>query len=94
MPLRSYALAATGSFFMIERVGRRKMFLIGSIGQAVAMFITMAGVADGSHNALKASVFGLFLYLVFFGATWLELPWLYPGESRCALVRPASRATR
>jgi putative effector of murein hydrolase LrgA (UPF0299 family) len=75
---------------MIERVGRRKMFLIGSAGQAIAMFITMAGVAKGTHEALKASVFGMFLYLVFFGATWLELPWLYPGKS--LLGQPATTA--
>lgn len=29
---------------------------------------------------LQGSVFGMFLYLVFFGFTWLELPWLYPAE--------------
>jgi hypothetical protein len=29
----------------------------------------------------QGSVFGLFLYLVFFGFSWLELPWLYPAGS-------------
>lgn len=34
-----YALSAFLSFFAIERLGRRKLFIIGSAGQAVSMFI-------------------------------------------------------
>lgn len=32
-----YAIAAYGSYFIIESVGRRKMFLIGSFGQGISM---------------------------------------------------------
>lgn len=32
-----YALSAFGSYPMIERLGRRKMFLWGTAGQALAM---------------------------------------------------------
>jgi len=75
-----YAIAAYGSYFIIESVGRRKMFLIGSFGQGISMFIVFACLIPGTVSATKGSVVGLFLYLVFFGATWLELPWLYPAE--------------
>lgn len=34
-----YALSALTSFLLVERVGRRRLFLIGTVGQAVAMFI-------------------------------------------------------
>lgn len=64
------------------------MFLAGSIGQCVAMIITFACLIPGdpdpttdtARNAANGAVFGLFLFLFFFGATWLELPWLYPAE--------------
>jgi hypothetical protein len=75
-----YALAAFGSYAIIERVGRRKMFLIGSAGQAASMLIIAMCYIGENKNHLKGSVVGMFFYLMFFGATWLELPWLYPAE--------------
>ena len=75
-----YAFAATISYFLIESVGRRKLFLIGSAGQSFAMFLVMACLIPNSTSVVKGSVVGLFLYLVVFGFTWLPLPWLYPGE--------------
>ncbi|GAA5965795.1 hypothetical protein JCM8115_003004 [Rhodotorula mucilaginosa] len=76
-----YALAAFASFFTIERFGRRKMFLGGTIGQCVSLIITMACLIPGEpKSALNGAVFGLFLFLFFFGSTWLQLPWLYPAE--------------
>ncbi|KAM0750892.1 putative MFS monosaccharide transporter [Meredithblackwellia eburnea MCA 4105] len=75
-----YALAAFGSYALIEKVGRRKMYLVGSAGQCLSMVIVFAFYIGEDKNRLKGSVFGLFLYLMFFGATWLELPWLTPAE--------------
>ncbi|GAA5955370.1 hypothetical protein JCM21900_005791 [Sporobolomyces salmonicolor] len=75
-----YALAAFGSYFTIERLGRRKMFLIGSVGQCLSMVITFACLIPGTAEAANGAVLGLFLFLFFFGSTWLELPWLYPAE--------------
>lgn len=85
-----YALFSTTSWFLIERVGRRKLFLWGTIGQCVAMVITFATLIPSGINqtetsneakqAAKGGVFGLFLFIIVFGATWLPLPWLYPAE--------------
>ncbi|GAA6061804.1 hypothetical protein JCM10212_004860 [Sporobolomyces blumeae] len=75
-----YAMAAMMSYFTIETLGRRKMFLIGSFGQMISMIITFACLIPGTPEAAKGAVFGLFLFLFFFGSTWLELPWLYPAE--------------
>jgi len=44
------------------------------------MFIIMACLIPNTTEASKGAVFGLFLYLIFFGFTWLQLPWLYPAE--------------
>lgn len=42
---------------MIERVGRRKMFLLGSAGQALSMFIIMVSVVGLSFRGLKLKPF-------------------------------------
>ncbi|KAK3897240.1 sugar transporter STL1 [Staphylotrichum tortipilum] len=75
-----YAIFATTSWFVIERVGRRRLFLIGSVGQCLSMLLTFACLVPGQANAAKGAAVGLFTYIAFFGATWLPLPWLYPAE--------------
>lgn len=75
-----YAIFATFSWFFIEKVGRRKLFLGGSYLQLIAMIITFGCLIPGTKSASKGAVFGLFLYMATFGATWLPLPWLYPAE--------------
>lgn len=43
--------------------------------------IPSASLPEGeTTSATNGAVFGLFLFLFFFGSTWLELPWLYPAE--------------
>lgn len=75
-----YALSTLLSFVFVERAGRRKMFLVGTAGQTVAMIITFSCLLAGGTENAKGAAFGLFLFIVFFGSTWLELPWLYPAE--------------
>lgn len=75
-----YSIFATVSWFVIERVGRRKLFLIGSVGQGLSMVLTFACLLPGTDSAAKGAAAGLFIYIAFFGATWLPLPWLYPAE--------------
>ncbi|BGP58096.1 hypothetical protein JCM8202_006202 [Rhodotorula sphaerocarpa] len=76
-----YALSASISFPLVDKVGRRKLFFIGTWGQALSMFLIMACLIPGKNSPAKnGAVVGIFLYLTFFGFTWLELPWLYPAE--------------
>jgi len=75
-----YSIFATVSWFVIERVGRRKLFLIGSVGQSLSMVLVFACLLPGTEAAAKGAAVGLFTYIAFFGATWLPLPWLYPAE--------------
>lgn len=75
-----YAIFATASWFLVERLGRRKLFLLGTFGQMSAMIITFGSLIPGTPSAAKGAAFGLFLYIASFGASWLPLPWLYPAE--------------
>ncbi|CAJ2505896.1 Uu.00g000260.m01.CDS01 [Anthostomella pinea] len=75
-----YSIFATTSWFLIERVGRRKLFLWGTVGQGLSMVITFSCLIPGTSSAAKGAAVGLFTYIASFGATWLPLPWLYPAE--------------
>lgn len=75
-----YALMTIPSFFLIEKLGRRPLFLIGAAGQGVAFVITFACLIDGKSESAKGAVFGMFLFISFFAFTILPLPWVYPPE--------------
>ncbi|KAJ5771121.1 uncharacterized protein N7511_003172 [Penicillium nucicola] len=75
-----YAIFATFSWFFIEKIGRRKLFIGGMTGQMVSMIIVFGCLIAGGPGPSKGAVFGLFLYIAFFGASILPLPWLYPAE--------------
>ncbi|KAA8893436.1 general substrate transporter [Sphaerosporella brunnea] len=75
-----YSIFATFSWFVIEKMGRRKLFFVGTIGQMISMTITFACLIPGTASAAKGAAVGFFLYIATFGATWLPLPWLYPAE--------------
>jgi len=75
-----YAAFALVSFWTIEWIGRRKLFLAGSIGQCLSMVITFGCLIPGTPSAAKGAAFGLFLYIAFFGATYLTVPWLWAAE--------------
>jgi sugar porter (SP) family MFS transporter len=87
-----YSIFATTSWFIIERVGRRNLFLIGTVGQCLSMVIVFGALIPGNENAAKGAAVGLFTYIAFFGATWLPLPWLYPAEVNPVKTRGKANA--
>lgn len=87
-----YSIFATASWFLIERVGRRKLFLWGTVGQCLSMVITFACLIPGTPGAAKGAAVGLFTYIASFGATWLPLPWLYPAEVNPIKTRAKANA--
>jgi hypothetical protein len=87
-----YAIFATTSWFIIERVGRRKLFITGSIGQCLSMVLVFACLAAGGSGPAKGAAVGFFTYIAFFGATWLPLPWLYPAEINPIKTRAKANA--
>lgn len=87
-----YAIFAMTSFAIVERVGRRKLFFIGTIGQCLSMVLVFACLIPGTASAAKGAGVGLFIYIGFFGATWLPLPWLYPAEINPLKTRARANA--
>ncbi|CAE7219659.1 hypothetical protein PTNB85_09979 [Pyrenophora teres f. teres] len=87
-----YAIFACTSWFLIERVGRRKLYIIGTFGQMFSMILTFACLIPGTEGPAKGAAVGLFTYIAFFGATWLPLPWLYPAEINPLKTRQKANA--
>ncbi|KAK6457749.1 general substrate transporter [Scheffersomyces xylosifermentans] len=75
-----YALATIPSFFLIDTFGRRNLFLVGALGQAVSFTITFACLINNTTQNAKGAAVGLFLFITFFAFTILPLPWVYPPE--------------
>lgn len=87
-----YSIFASTSWYFVERIGRRKLFLIGTVGQCLSMVITFGALIPGTPAAAKGAAVGLFTYIAFFGATWLPLPWLYPAEINPLKTRAKANA--
>lgn len=87
-----YAIFAMTSFAIVERVGRRNLFFIGTIGQCLSMVLVFACLIPGTASAAMGAGVGLFIYIGFFGATWLPLPWLYPAEINPLKTRARANA--
>ncbi|EHL01151.1 putative Sugar transporter STL1 [Glarea lozoyensis 74030] len=89
-----YSISATVSWFIIERAGRRKLFLYGTVGQCLSMVLVFVClIPDGGKGpSAKGAGVGLFTYIMAFGATWLPLPWLYPAEINPLRTRARANA--
>jgi MFS family permease len=86
-----YMFATLICVFTLDRIGRRWTLYWGAVGQGIAMFLAGAfsrlgqdATQDGdlakanSYGAAAASF--VFIFTSVFGATWLTVPWLYPGN--------------
>ncbi|KZW00719.1 sugar transporter family protein [Exidia glandulosa HHB12029] len=76
------------SFYIIERFGRRRILLIGSVGMIVAQYIVAiigvaapnAQVSGGNPPAVKAEIAFICLNIAFFATTWGPAAWVVVGE--------------
>nr|SIP56050.1 putative Sugar Porter [Yarrowia galli] len=95
-----YFLASWIAFYTIERFGRRKLMLFGTVGQACTMAIlagtvyAASSVKDGGLDkpqaGIAAAVF-LFVFNTFFSIGWLGMAWLYPAEIAPIEIRAISQ---
>jgi hypothetical protein len=49
-------------------------------------------IPGGTGGPANGAAVGLFLYIAFFGATWLPLPWLFPAEINPLKTRAKANA--
>ncbi|GAV54311.1 hypothetical protein ZYGR_0AL00430 [Zygosaccharomyces rouxii] len=87
-----YFFSTIPTFYLVENLGRRPMFLIGVIGQCLSFVITFACLINPTPENGKGAAVGLFLFIIFFGLAMLPLPWIYPPEVASMRVRAATNA--
>ncbi|MDI1490408.1 MAG: hypothetical protein OHK93_001611 [Ramalina farinacea] len=76
-----FTITSVTPYFLVERVGRRKLLLASSIGMSVCMAV-LAGVISVPDNrsALIVGALFLFLFLTFMGVGFYGIPFFYAAE--------------
>ncbi|KAJ5086772.1 hypothetical protein NUU61_008079 [Penicillium alfredii] len=88
-----YFLASLIPIFIIEKVGRRTLMLIGAAGMSISMAV-LAITTSFEHQSkpgVAAAVF-LFVFNTFFAWGWLGMTWLYPAEIVPLRIRAPANA--
>lgn len=76
-----YFLASLIPIFIIEKIGRRTLMLIGAAGMSISMAVlAIATSFQGQSKAGVAAAVFLFVFNSFFALGWLGMTWLYPAE--------------
>lgn len=74
------------SFFLIDRLGRKPLLIIGAVGMTICMVIVavltkLFGSTWSTHQPeAKCALAFLNLYMVVFGISWGPVPWAMPSE--------------
>ena len=87
----AYFISALVPIPLIERVGRRKLLMFATAGQACTMAV-LAGCTSVPGNTAAGIVAAvmLFVFNFFFAVGLLSIPWLYPAEISPLSVRAKS----
>ncbi|KIJ68894.1 hypothetical protein HYDPIDRAFT_80555 [Hydnomerulius pinastri MD-312] len=87
-----YFFASFIAIALIERLGRRKLMLLGTIGQGVTMVIlAILGSIDNSASQIVSAVL-LFVFNTFHAIGWLAMGWLYCAEIVGLRIRAPANA--
>lgn len=89
-----YFIASWVAVFTIERVGRRKLMLLGAMGMSASMIVlaTTTAYSDDNKSAGIAAAVFLFVFNSFFAVGWLGMTWLYPAEITPLAIRAPANA--
>ncbi|KAK9459827.1 MFS quinate transporter QutD [Lipomyces oligophaga] len=83
------------TFVVIEKYGRRKSLIYGSIGTCLTMFYIglygkFSGSFDGNANRdifAYLAVLAVYMFAIIFTLSWSGVPWIYAAEIYPATVR-------
>lgn len=70
--------------YLVEKMGRRNLLLLGGIGMAASQFIVaITGTASDPDNlnAQRAAIAFVCIYIYFFASSWGPVAWVVTGES-------------
>ncbi|CAO2649443.1 Nn.00g068280.m01.CDS01 [Neocucurbitaria sp. VM-36] len=69
--------------YLVERLGRRNLLLMGAIGMCVCQYIVaITGTVAGTTNlpAQQAAIAFVCIYIFFFASSWGPVAWVVTGE--------------
>ncbi|RWA09575.1 hypothetical protein EKO27_g5536 [Xylaria grammica] len=81
-----YFIAAFFSLAVVDRVGRRKLMLYGSLAMAVCHLISSLTLKTAQEDPSRMKLFGnvtvafFVIYHAVFAPTWSGIPWVYAAE--------------
>ncbi|KAL4891214.1 hypothetical protein BDV59DRAFT_203660 [Aspergillus ambiguus] len=75
-----YILASFLTWYMIDRVGRRRLLISMGLAMCVILCCEAATVAVGGTHASIAAVFFVFAFEACFTWGWMTTTWIYPAE--------------
>ncbi|KAI1353501.1 putative sugar transporter [Xylaria sp. FL0043] len=81
-----YFIAAFFSLAVVDRLGRRKLMLYGSLGMAACHLITSLALKASHEDLSRMKIFGnvavafIVIYHAVFAPTWAGIPWVYAAE--------------
>jgi MFS transporter, SP family, sugar:H+ symporter len=86
--------------WMVEKLGRRNLLLLGAVGMCVCQFIVaITGTAtdQDDKSAQKAAIAFVCIYIFFFASSWGPVAWVVTGElfplkarAKCLSITTAS----
>ncbi|KAH6869056.1 general substrate transporter [Thelonectria olida] len=76
----AFWLGTIPPIWLLDKIGRRPMLMIGSTMMLICMVIFTTGIAINTAATAKMALALLFVYEVSFGLSWLSIPWLYAPE--------------
>ncbi|ORY01739.1 general substrate transporter [Clohesyomyces aquaticus] len=71
----------------IDRFGRKPLMLMGSIVCGICFMFTAIGFALGTNPSFAMAVSFMFGYHLFYGFSFLSIPFLYPSEINSSRMR-------
>ncbi|EMD39461.1 hypothetical protein CERSUDRAFT_121739 [Gelatoporia subvermispora B] len=75
-----YIIASFLTWFMIDRVGRRKLWISMALGQCLALVLEGICVKLNTPSASVGAVFLIFAFEACFTWGWMATVWVYPAE--------------
>ncbi|KAI0942746.1 hypothetical protein AcW1_003295 [Taiwanofungus camphoratus] len=75
-----YIIASFLTWFTIDRVGRRKLWITMAIAQCIILVLEAICVKINNSSSSIAAVFFIFLFEACFTWGWMATVWIYPAE--------------